>query len=147
MLIGGRGSILGPLLGTLLLTLLPEVAAPLVAWSTFLYAALLLVIVLAIPGGIAALIDFAQPPRRCPTTARSLPRPELLPALLGQQPPHAGLMLRDVVLAFGGVRAIDGLDLDLRAGRGAWADRPERQRQDHDAERHLRLLPAGDGRR
>ena len=57
VLIGGRGSILGPLLGTLLLTLLPEFAAPLAAWSTFLYAALLLVIVLAIPGGIAALID------------------------------------------------------------------------------------------
>ena len=32
----------GPLLGTILLTVLPEFAAPLVAWSTFLYAALLL---------------------------------------------------------------------------------------------------------
>src|SRR6185312_14738828 len=42
ILIGGRGSVLGPLLGALLLTALPEVAAPLVAWSTFLYAALLL---------------------------------------------------------------------------------------------------------
>src|SRR5215470_5351183 len=50
VLIGGRGSILGPLLGTILLTVLPEFAAPLVAWSTFLYAVLLLVIVLAIPG-------------------------------------------------------------------------------------------------
>src|SRR5262249_12421182 len=49
ILIGGRGSILGPLLGTILLTVLPELAAPLVAWSTFLYAVLLLVIVLAIP--------------------------------------------------------------------------------------------------
>src|SRR5581483_10118204 len=47
ILIGGRGSILGPLLGTMLLTVLPEFAAPLVAWSTFLYATLLLVIVLA----------------------------------------------------------------------------------------------------
>ncbi len=28
------------------------------AWSTFLYAVLLLVIVLAMPGGIAALLDF-----------------------------------------------------------------------------------------
>ena len=47
ILIGGRGSILGPLLGTILLTVLPEFAAPLVAWSTFLYAVLLLAIVLA----------------------------------------------------------------------------------------------------
>ena len=38
ILIGGRGSILGPLLGTVILTLLPEFAAPLAAWSTFLHA-------------------------------------------------------------------------------------------------------------
>ena len=55
---GGRGSILGPLIGNVLLTLLPEFAAPLVAWSTFLYAVLLLAIVLLMPGGIAALLDF-----------------------------------------------------------------------------------------
>ena len=53
ILIGGRGSVLGPLLGAVLLTALPEFAAPLVARSTFLYAALLLVIVIALPGGIA----------------------------------------------------------------------------------------------
>ena len=58
VLIGGRGSILGPLLGTVILTLLPEFAAPLAAWSTFLYAVLLLLIVLVAPGGIAALLDF-----------------------------------------------------------------------------------------
>lgn len=38
ILIGGRGSILGPLLGTILLTVLPELAAPLVAWSTSAHA-------------------------------------------------------------------------------------------------------------
>jgi ABC-type branched-subunit amino acid transport system permease subunit len=30
-LIGGRGSILGPMLGTIILTILPEIAAPLAA--------------------------------------------------------------------------------------------------------------------
>jgi len=57
ILIGGRGSILGPLLGTVILTFLPEFAAPLAAWSTFLYAILLLAVVLVAPGGIAALLD------------------------------------------------------------------------------------------
>ena len=70
ILIGGRGSILGPLLGTILLTVLPEFAAPLVAWSTFLYAALLLVIVLVIPGGIASSLDF-RTAARWRATARS----------------------------------------------------------------------------
>src|SRR5258706_325289 len=77
ILIGGRGSILGPLLGTILLTVLPEFAAPLVAWSTFLYAVLLLVIVLAIPGGIAEILDFKNS-RPLESHRAIIPRPDLL---------------------------------------------------------------------
>ena len=84
ILIGGRGSILGPVLGTIILTVLPEFAAPLVQWSTFLYAALLLVIVLVIPGGIADLLDYKN--RRPLEQHREIvPRPELLARVLGEQ--------------------------------------------------------------
>jgi len=115
VLIGGRGSILGPLLGTILLTVLPEFAAPLVAWSTFLYAVLLLVIVLAMPGGIAELLDFKN--RRPLQSNRAIvPRPELLPRLLGEHRDPGKLTLEGVALSFGGVRAIDGLDLSVNAG-------------------------------
>jgi branched-chain amino acid transport system permease protein len=118
ILIGGRSSILGPLLGTILLTVLPEFAAPLVAWSTFLYAVLLLVIVLAMPGGIAELLDYKN--RRSLESGRAIvPRPELLDRLLAA-PADAGagaLTLEQVALAFGGVHAIDGLDLEIRSGQ------------------------------
>jgi len=115
ILIGGRGSILGPLLGTVLLTILPEFAAPLVAWSTFLYAVLLLVIVLAMPGGIASLLDFAN--RKPLASDRAiLPRPAMLQDLLSSTGTGENITLRNVVLAFGGVRAIDGLDLTVRPG-------------------------------
>jgi ABC-type branched-subunit amino acid transport system ATPase component/ABC-type branched-subunit amino acid transport system permease subunit len=116
ILIGGRGSILGPLLGTILLTVLPELAAPLVAWSTFLYAVLLLLIVLAMPGGIAEVLDFKN--RRPLESGRAIiPRPELLERLL--RTPHAtgALTLEQVALSFGGVKAIDGLDLEIRPGQ------------------------------
>jgi branched-chain amino acid transport system permease protein len=116
ILIGGRGSILGPLLGTILLTVLPEFAAPLVAWSTFLYAVLLLVIVLAIPGGIADILDFKN--RRPLETGRAIvPRPELLPRLLGAPSDAGALTLEQVALSFGGVQAIDGLDLEIQPGQ------------------------------
>jgi branched-chain amino acid transport system permease protein len=116
ILIGGRGSILGPLIATVVLTWLPEFAAPLVVWSTFLYATLLLVIVLAVPGGIATLLDFKN--RRPLESSRAiLPRPELLPEILGRRPASGALTLRDVVLSFGGVRAIDGLDLIIEPGQ------------------------------
>jgi ABC-type branched-subunit amino acid transport system ATPase component len=116
ILIGGRGSIIGPLLGTIVLTVLPEFAAPLVAWSTFLYAALLLVIVLLIPGGIAELLDFAN--RRPLDRHRAIvPRRARLAALLDHGSASQPIELRDVVLAFGGVRAIDGLDLRIAPGQ------------------------------
>jgi branched-chain amino acid transport system permease protein len=115
ILIGGRGSILGPLLGTVMLTVLPEFAAPLVAWSTFLYAALLLVIVLAVPGGIADLLDYKN--RRPLKQHREIAvHPELLPQLLGDNCERAAIELSDIRLNFGGVRAIDGLSIEIRSG-------------------------------
>jgi len=112
ILIGGHGSILGPLLGTILLTVLPEFAAPLVAWSTFLYAALLLVIVLAMPGGIAELLDFKN--RRPLESGRAImPRPELLARLLGMANEAGSLKVDGVTLSFGALRAVDGLDLEI----------------------------------
>ena len=115
ILIGGRGSILGPLLGTIILTALPEFAAPLVAWSTFLYAVLLLVIVLAVPGGIADMLDFRN--RRPLERHREIrPRPELLAHILPPQARLNLLKLEKLSLSFGGVRAIDGVDLEIRTG-------------------------------
>ena len=115
ILIGGRGSILGPLLGTIILTALPEFAAPLVAWSTFLYAVLLLVIVLAVPGGIADMLDFKN--RRPLERHREIrPRPELLAQILPPQAHPNLLKLDNLSLSFGGVRAIDGVDLEIRMG-------------------------------
>jgi branched-chain amino acid transport system permease protein len=115
ILIGGRGSIMGPLLGTIILTVLPEFAAPLVAWSTFLYAALLLLIVLIIPGGIADLLDYKN--RRPLERHREIvPRPELLARVLDRRSGGDLLRLSHIELSFGGVRAIDGLDLEIRPG-------------------------------
>ncbi len=116
ILIGGRGSILGPLLGTIILTVLPEFAAPLVAWSTFLYAVLLLVIVLAMPGGIANLLDYRN--RRPLASNREIvPRPDLLPRVLGHRADSGTLTLDGLAVRFGGVLAIDGLSLDILPGQ------------------------------
>jgi branched-chain amino acid transport system permease protein len=115
ILIGGRGSILGPLIGTVVLTILPEFAAPLVQWSTFLYAVLLLAIVLLLPGGIAAMLDFKN--RKPLDQHREIrPRSELLGQVMGENRPASKLDLKNIVLSFGGVRAVDGVDLEIRTG-------------------------------
>jgi branched-chain amino acid transport system permease protein len=88
----------------------------LVAWSTFLYAVLLLVIVLAIPGGIAEILDFRN--RRPLESDRAIvPRPDLLERLIGAAPAAGALTLQQVALSFGGVQAIGGLDLEIRPGQ------------------------------
>jgi branched-chain amino acid transport system permease protein len=116
VLIGGRSSILGPLLATIILTLLPEVAAPLARWSTFLYAVLLLAIVLVAPGGIAALLDFRS--RRPLEKHRVIaPQPARLTAFFAGKSEPATLTLRNIVLTFGAVRAVDGVDLDVQPGQ------------------------------
>ena len=128
ILIGGRGSILGPALATIILTALPEFAAPLVQWSTFLYAALLLVIVLLVPGGIADMLDFKN--RRPLTQHREIvPRAELLRRVLDRTDGRRTIALRDIALHFGGVRAIDGLNLEI-----------------HSAEVHGLIGPNGSGK-
>jgi len=126
ILIGGRGSILGPLLGTILLTVLPEFAAPLVAWSTFLYAVLLLVIVLAIPGGIAEILDFKN--RRPLESDRAIiaARPARAAAWRCTPRRHldAGAGVAELRRGAGNRRARPRDP----ARSGAWTDRPQRQR-------------------
>lgn len=57
IIIGGRGSIIGPFLGTVVLTALPELVAPLAKLGNFFYGLLLLVVVLAVPEGIGRMVE------------------------------------------------------------------------------------------
>lgn len=56
IIIGGRGSIVGPLLGTVVLTILPEAVAPLAKLGNFFYGLLLLAVVLLLPEGIGPML-------------------------------------------------------------------------------------------
>ena len=57
IIIGGRGSILGPFIGTVVLTALPELVAPLAKLGHFFYGFLLLAVVLIVPEGIGRVFD------------------------------------------------------------------------------------------
>jgi branched-chain amino acid transport system permease protein len=115
VLIGGRGRIVGPMLATGVLTLLPEIAAPLVAWSTFVYAGLLLLVVLLVPGGIAEFLEKFIAPK---SSADGIEPPRLgeLAAVLGKAQRKGELTVRGAMLSFGGVRALDGINFVVRPG-------------------------------
>ena len=115
VLIGGRGRLLGPMIGTAVLTLLPEIAAPLAAWATFTYGALLLVVALAVPGGIAEFIE-RYLIRRPPATGIEPPKIDLLSDILPVSDKLGSLALKGAELAFGGLKALDRVDLAVEQG-------------------------------
>jgi len=98
---------------------LPELPHPGGPGRPFLYAALLLLIVLIIPGGIADLLDYKNRPPARSAIARSFPVPELLARVLDRRSGGDVLSLSNVELSFGGVRAIGWAGSADPAGRGA----------------------------
>lgn len=71
IIVGGRGSIAGPLIGTVILTVLPEAVGSLAHLGTFFYGVLLLLVVLLVPEGVAHALGrlAAFRPGRAPARA------------------------------------------------------------------------------
>ena len=60
VVVGGMGTLWGPLLGALILGVLPEVFRPLTDYRMFLYAALLLLMIRFQPGGLLGETSVAR---------------------------------------------------------------------------------------
>ncbi|MFC4337844.1 branched-chain amino acid ABC transporter ATP-binding protein/permease [Salininema proteolyticum] len=113
-IVGGIAVFLGPILASLLLTPLPDVQSAMgieAGWiPAFVSAAILLLIILFLPGGLSSLLAKLRP-RRTPPSGEATPD---LPDL-----PEKGTVLVDlkgVSKHYGGVKAVDGVDLRLEAG-------------------------------
>lgn len=119
IIIGGRGGILGPLIGTAVLTMLPELAAPLAKLGNFLYGALLLLVVLLVPEGIGRLLEVViarMRGRRLPSTPVNPDVHRLATMIKSGARGMVTLEARGVTKRFGGVVALSQVTLDLRPG-------------------------------
>ncbi len=76
IIIGGRGSIVGPLAGTVVLTALPELVAPLAKLGNLFYGILLLAVVLLVPEGIGRIFEWAAERLRPRREVRGLVEPD-----------------------------------------------------------------------
>ena len=113
--VGGMGSICGPIVGAVFFELLSELTRGAGASRELLFAALLLLSLIFLPGGLYSAVDLL--PRRfrrsaaTPGAAGAAPKPQISP------PKGAPLLLVDrVSVRFGGVAALDGVTLTVRRG-------------------------------
>lgn len=56
LVLGGQGTLVGPVLGAVLITVLPSVVQPLAAYKTLVEGAVLVTVLLYLPGGLAGLV-------------------------------------------------------------------------------------------
>ena len=132
VLLGGTQTVLGPLLGAAVFTLLPEVLRASANWRYVVFAAALIVIMALRPEGLVTGAQLrrlfgwhrAGPPlrdrrRHCREERASMTAADPI------------LRLEAVSKHFGGLSVIEDLSFAVRRGTPHGADRPERRRQDH----------------
>jgi ABC-type branched-subunit amino acid transport system ATPase component/ABC-type branched-subunit amino acid transport system permease subunit len=117
IVVGGLGKLWGPVIGTLVFFLLPELLGPLQSWRLLIYGVLLLVLMVFAPHGIMGMPLWRRPqgqghghglaPGRIGTDAEVHTRPSA----------QAGLDVRDLKKQFGGVAALRGSTLTVAPGR------------------------------
>jgi branched-chain amino acid transport system permease protein len=114
---GGQGTILGPAVGALVFTFVPELLRMAVFYRMLLYGIILLLVVLFMPRGIVFYLRRALPAR---VPAAMSPRPvgATLPADSARLDDRAGpaLAMRDVTVRFGGLAAVQDVGLELARG-------------------------------
>jgi ABC-type branched-subunit amino acid transport system ATPase component/ABC-type branched-subunit amino acid transport system permease subunit len=125
-IIGGLGTVTGPLLGALYVIGLPALIGDTTAVRLLTSGVGLLVLLLYVPGGLVQLVAMARDRLLRPADHAAAPLPhrtsETLPARNGQRfqssPPSdiPALRTHDVNVHFGGVQAVQGVNIHVCAG-------------------------------
>lgn len=117
VVLGGPARLSGPLLGVAAFYVLPELLGSLQEWRMIAYGVGLLAFSVFLPqglaGAIAAFDDRRQARRLAQTRADAVPREHSMPV---ERVQGMALAVRDLVKQFGGVRALDGVSVDVQPG-------------------------------
>jgi branched-chain amino acid transport system ATP-binding protein/branched-chain amino acid transport system permease protein len=114
VIVGGAGWTLAPVVGALVIVVVPELIASLAEYRLLTFGALLLIVLWLAPEGVIGLLSRAVS-RADRTTAR--PGSFSLPAFLAVDDKRQALAVEDLSIAFGGVRAASGVALRAEPGR------------------------------
>ena len=114
VLFGGAGTLLGPVVGAAVLTLLPEMLHDFDKYRLIIYGCFILVTLYFLPNGVMGMLAGR---RQAPRAAAAVAAPPTTTQDSGL-PPTAGatLELRSVSRSFGGLRALRDVDLRIAPG-------------------------------
>ncbi len=113
IVVGGLGKLWGPVIGTLVFFLLPELLGALQSWRLLIYGVALLVLMVFAPHGIMGMSFWQRRGRRA---APVVGRTESLNSAAQPAVPRLGLVVTDLHKHFGGVAALQGCALSAEAG-------------------------------
>ena len=130
--LGGNGSAIGAIIGSVLLTLLPEVLRFLKDYYMMVYAAGIVLIMIYMPSGIAGLVSHMRVSTRLrtwwnsdSTAARQVAASssggevvsvEAITVTEGSGAGEVLLTIKGLAKQFGGLKAVDGVDMVVRRG-------------------------------
>jgi branched-chain amino acid transport system ATP-binding protein/branched-chain amino acid transport system permease protein len=114
VIVGGAGWTLAPVVGAVVIVVLPELIAPLAEYRLLVFGALLLVVLWLAPEGVLGFLS-RRLGRRDGATAQL--QDFSLDAFLTPASPAKALRIDGLSIAFGGVRAATGVALTAEPGR------------------------------
>jgi ABC-type branched-subunit amino acid transport system ATPase component/ABC-type branched-subunit amino acid transport system permease subunit len=117
VLMGGSGTLLGPLVGSVILNLIPTIFANLHDYHLYIYGGIILVTIVFLPKGIVGSLQLVWPftlLRRVPETP--VADPSVLNFTRTSTPGAAVLTVKGLAKNFGGVKALAGVDVTVAPG-------------------------------
>ena len=121
VILGGAGTVLGPLIGAGILTYVPELFQAFGVWQQFAYGALLAFVIFLMPMGIAGTVSHWRAKLRPKRMRRSQPWPAHEPLVeqllqVRQLVETPALSVKDMTVHFGGLVANNHIDEEVRSG-------------------------------
>jgi len=116
-LMGGTGTLFGPLVGSVILNLIPTVFARMQEYQLYIYGGIILATIVFLPKGIVGSLrqmPLLQRWRRPPATIAA--DPSVLDFARGAAGDGPVLTVRSLAKNFGGIRALNGVDVAIRRG-------------------------------
>lgn len=116
VIVGGTGTLFGPLLGALIVVILPELLAPLAEYRLLIFAALLLGVLWGAPQGILGAIKKRFAKTLWVTPPKSVNRHLLAQFFDRAEGSLKGLEVDNIGIQFGGVKAAEAVSFNAPLG-------------------------------